>query len=112
MRQISVFEPQQIGGKWVSPLCLPVGNEIVCSSVAAALNLVWFSLNIAAERGDKDETARLALMCKAMLTVEQQGISIGSDDDLKEALDRVSEVEHTQSDDYNPYDDNDEEDGD
>lgn len=110
MRQISVFEPQQIGGKWVSPLCLPVGNEIVCSSVSAALNLVWFSLNIAAERKDKDEVARLALMCKAMLTVEQQGISIGSDEDLKEAIDRVTDVEHTQSDDYNPYDKDDEDD--
>ena len=92
MRQISVFEPQQIGGKWVSPLCLPVGDEVV-----------WFSLNIAAERKDKDEVGRLALMCKAMLTVEQQGISIGSDEDLEEALDRVTEVEHTQSDDYDPH---------
>lgn len=103
MRQISVFEPQQIGGKWVSPLCLPVSSDIICSSVSASLNLVWFSLNIAAERKNKDEVGRLALMCKAMLTVEQQGISIGSDADLQEALDRVTDVEHTQSDDYDPY---------
>jgi len=103
MKQISVFEPQQIGGKWVSPLCLPINNDLVCSSVSAALNLVWFSLNIAAERKDKQEVGRLALMCKAMLTVEQQGISIGSDEDLEEALDRVTEIEHTQSDDYDPH---------
>ena len=111
MKQISVFEPQQIGGKWVSPLCLPINNDLVCSSVSAALNLVWFSLNIAAERKDKQEVGRLALMCKAMLTVEQQGISIGSDEDLEEALDRVTEIEHTQSDDYDPHkkDDDDDE---
>ena len=111
MKQISVFEPQQIGGRWVDPLCLPVSNDIVCSSVSAALNLVWFSLNIAAERKDSDEVARLALMCKAMLTVEQQGISIGSEDDLKEALDRVSDVENSQADDYTNTDDDDEDAG-
>jgi predicted neuraminidase len=111
MKQISVFEPQQIGGRWVDPLCIPVGGDIICSSIAAALNLVWFSLNIAAERKDEDEVARLALMCKAMLTVEQSGISIGSDDDLKEALDRVSDVENSQADDYNNSDDDDEDAG-
>ena len=108
MRQISVFEPQQIAGKWVEPLCLPVSNDVVASSIAAALNLVWFSLNIAAERNDKKEVGRLALMCKAMLTVEQEGISIGCDDDLKEALDRVTDVEHTQSDDYDQDNEDDE----
>jgi hypothetical protein len=100
MKQISVFESQQIGGKWVEPICLPVSGDIIPSSVAAALNLIWFSLNIAAERNDKTEVGRLGLMCKAILTVEQAGISIGSDEDLKDALDRVEEVEDTQSDDY------------
>jgi hypothetical protein len=109
MKQISVFESQQIGGKWVTPLCLPVSGDIVASSVAAALNLIWFSLNIASERKDKAEVGRLALMCKAILTVEQEGISIGCDEDLKDALDRVTDVEQTQSDDYDPHDENDDE---
>jgi len=111
MKQISVFEPQQIGGKWIEPLCLPVGGDIICSSIAAAMNLVWFSLNIAKERNDETEVGRLALMCKAMLTVEQQGISIGSDEDLKDALDRVSEVEDSQANDYDNTDDEDEDAG-
>lgn len=112
MHQISVFEPQQIGGRWVNPLCLPVGDEIIARSVSASVNLLWFSLNIAAHQKDEKECDRLALMCKALLTIEHQGINIKDDDDLQDAIDSIDEVVDSQEDDYKDVDDSDDPEGD
>ena len=97
MMNISVFEPQQIGGKWVEPLCLPVKEEIISRSVSASINLLWFSLNIANHNKQTKECGRLALMVKAILCCEHGGINIADDDDLKDALDRVDELCDTQA---------------
>lgn len=95
---ISVFEPQQIGGKWVEPLCLPVKEEIISRSVSASINLLWFSLNIANHQKQEKECGRLGLMVKAILCCEHGGINIADDEELKEALDRVDELCDTQAD--------------
>ena len=107
MHQMSVFEPQQIGGRWVNPICLPVGEDTIARSVAGALNLLWFSLNIAAHKKDEKECDRLALMCKAILTIEHQGINIKDEDDLQDAIDSIDEVVNSQEDDYKDDDDSD-----
>lgn len=107
MHQMSVFEPQQIGGRWVNPLCLPVGEDTIARSVAGALNLLWFSLNIASHKKDKKECERLALMCKAILTIEHQGINIKDEDDLQDAIDSIDDVSDSQEDDYTDDDDSD-----
>jgi hypothetical protein len=107
MHQMSVFEPQQIGGKWVNPLCLPQGDDTIARSVAGALNLLWFSLNIAAHRKDSKECDRLALMCKAILTIEHQGINIKDENDLQDAIDSIDEVVDSQEDDYKDDDEDD-----
>lgn len=100
MNQMSVFEPQQIGGKWVTPLCLPTTDSIISRSISACVNLIWFSLNIASHQNDNDEVGRLALMCKAVISIEHKGVSITSDDELQEAIDRIDEVVNSQADDY------------
>lgn len=107
MHHMSVFEPQQIGGRWVNPLCLPMGDDTIARSVAGALNLLWFSLNIAAHKEDEKECDRLALMCKAILTIEHQGINITDEDELQDALDSIDEVVNSQGDDYNDEPDSD-----
>lgn len=103
MHQISVFEPQQIGGKWISPLCLPTSDEVIARSVSASVNLIWFSLHIAAHQKDKDECDRLALMCKALITIEHRGVDITNDEELKDAIDSIDDAVNSQADDY--YDD-------
>lgn len=100
MHQISVFEPQQIGGRWVNPICLPIDNDTISRSVCASVNLIWFSLNIASYQEDTKECGRLALMCKALLTIEHRGLSITDDDELQEALDKIQDLADSQGDDY------------
>jgi hypothetical protein len=101
---MSVFEPQQIGGKWVNPLCLPTTDDVISRSVSASVNLIWFSLNIASHQQDEKEIGRLALMCKAVITIEHKGVSITSDEELQEAIDRIDEVVNSQADDYDDED--------
>lgn len=103
MNQISVFEPQQIGGRWISPLTLPMSDEIIARSVSASVNLLWFSLHIAAHRKDKVECDRLALMCKALVTIEHKDSDPEECEELKDALDSIDDAVDSQSDDY--YDD-------
>jgi hypothetical protein len=107
MHQMSVFEPQQIGGKWVNPLCLPESDDVISRSVSASVNLIWFALNIASHQEDEKECGRLALMCKALITIEHKGVSITSDEELQEAIDKIDDVLNSQADDYD--DTNDEE---
>ena len=110
MHQISVFEPQQIGGRWISPLCLPTSDEVIARSVSASVNLLWFSLHIAAHKKDKPECDRLALMCKALVTIEHRGLDITNDEELKDAIDSIDDAVDSQADGY--YDDIDTEDED
>lgn len=104
---MSVFEPQQIGGKWVNPLCLPQTDDVISRSVSASVNLIWFSLNIASHQQDEKEMGRLALMVKALITIEHKGVSITSDEELQEAIDKIDDVVNSQADDYDDTDDED-----
>lgn len=46
-------------------------------------------------------------MCKALITIEHKGVSITSDEELQEAIDKIDDVLNSQADDYD--DTNDEE---
>jgi hypothetical protein len=77
---------------------------VISRSVSASVNLIWFSLNIASHQQDEKEIGRLALMCKAVITIEHKGVSITSDEELQEAIDRIDEVVNSQADDYDDED--------
>jgi hypothetical protein len=89
MRQISVFESQEIGGRTVDPLCSPVDLNNISTSVAAACNLIWFAMNIALAQKNKVEAIRLAHMLESILTIECEG---ASDEDLENSIERIEEA--------------------
>lgn len=89
MRQISVFESQEIGGRTVDPLCSPVDLNNISTSVAAACNLIWFAMNIALAQKNKVEAIRLAHMLESILTIECEG---SSDEDLDNSIERIEEA--------------------
>lgn len=89
MKQISVFDSQEIGGKTVEPLCSPVELNNISTSVAAATNLIWFAMNIALAQKDDQEAQRLARMVEAILTIECEG---ASEEDLEASLERIEDA--------------------
>jgi hypothetical protein len=92
VKQISVFEPQEIGGKTVPPLCEPVDNDNISTSVAAATNLIWFAMNIALAKKDRMEAGKLARMIEAIVEIEVEDMEEGSSDDYQATLDILNEV--------------------
>jgi hypothetical protein len=96
MKQISVFENQEIGGRTVEPLCSPVDDNNISCSVAAATNLIWFALNIALAQNNRQEAQRLARMVEAILVIECEG---SSEEDLDASLERIQDAfEETEGD--------------
>jgi hypothetical protein len=89
MKQISVFDSQEINGRTVEPLCSPIDNNNISTSVAAATNLIWFAMNIALAQNDKQEANRLARMVEAILTIECEG---SSEEDLEASLERIEDA--------------------
>lgn len=70
-RQISVFEPQEINGQTVEPLCIPhVEDDTLSASVAAATNLLWFSFHITLANKNPLEARRLIKMLRAVIEDE------------------------------------------
>ena len=92
VRQISVFEPQEIGGKTVPPLCEPVDNDNISTSVAAATNLIWFSMNIALAKGDRMEAGKLARMIEAIVEIEVEDMPEGTSEDYEATLEILNET--------------------
>ena len=108
MKNIMVFEAQMISGKWDQPLCLPMDTDIVVKSVSASINLIWFCLNIASHQKDEPECQKLALMIKALLTVETNFDRIGMVESKEEVFLMVDELCHPEDledDDFNGKED-------
>jgi hypothetical protein len=100
VRQISVFEAQEIGGKIVPPLCEPVDNDNISTSVAAATNLLWFAMNIALAKGDKIEAGKLARMVEGIVDIEVEDIPNGNEsEDYNETMNRLNEALEADDDD-------------
>ena len=102
VRQISVFEPQEIGGKTVPPLCEPVDNDNISTSVAAATNLIWFSMNIALAKGDRMEAGKLARMIEAIVEIEVEDMPNGTSEDYEATLDILNETLDPSEDEQGP----------
>jgi hypothetical protein len=92
VKQISVFEPQEIGGKTIPPLCEPIDDDTISTSVAAATNLIWFSMNIALAKKDRMEAGKLARMIEAIVEIEVEDMPDGSSEDYQATLDILNEV--------------------
>jgi hypothetical protein len=92
VKQISVFEPQEIGGKTVPPLCEPVDDDNISTSVAAATNLIWFAMNIAIAKKDRMEAGKMARMIEAIVEIEVEDMEEGTSEDYQATLDILNEV--------------------
>lgn len=92
VRQISVFEPQEIGGKIVPPLCEPIDNDNISSSVAAATNLLWFAMNIAIAKKDRLEAGKLARMIEGIVEIEVEDMPNGTSEDYENTLDILNQA--------------------
>jgi hypothetical protein len=92
VKQISVFEPQEIGGKTVPPLCEPVDDDNISTSVAAATNLIWFAMNIAIAKKDRLEAGKMARMIEAIVEIEVEDMEEGTSEDYQATLDILNEV--------------------
>lgn len=92
VRQISVFEAQEIGGKLVGPLCEPVDSDTISTSVAAATNLIWFSMHIALAKGDRIEAGKLARMIESIAEIEVEDIEEDVSEDYNQMMERINEA--------------------
>jgi hypothetical protein len=89
MKQISVFDSQEIGGRTVEPLCSPVDSNNISTAVAAATNLIWFAMNIALAQKDTNEASRMARMVESILVIECEN---ASEEDLEASLERIEDA--------------------
>lgn len=70
-KQISVFEPQEINGQIVEPLCIPhLEDDTLSSTVAAATNLLWFAFHITLANKNPLEARRVLKMLRAVIEDE------------------------------------------
>ena len=98
MNQISVFEPQEINGETVEPLCIPAMDNTVSKTVAGATNLLWFAFHICLASGAKGEAIRIAEMLKVVVDEE---VEDGFYAELDEA---INMLDGTQGDEYSDDD--------
>jgi hypothetical protein len=92
VRQISVFEAQEIGGRTVPPLCEPVDDDTISTSVAAATNLIWFSMNIALAKGDRIEAGKLARMIEGTVEIEIEDLPEGSSEEYEQVMEIINDA--------------------
>ncbi|NDB47494.1 MAG: hypothetical protein EB163_09550, partial [Nitrososphaeria archaeon] len=70
VKQISVFEPQEINGETVEPICMPASPSSVSHAVAGATNLIWFAFHLSLADRNLPECIRIAEILKSMLKKE------------------------------------------
>ena len=86
LQNISVFEPQDINGQIIEPLCIPALPSAVAHTVAGATNLLWFSFHLCLAEGNKIEAIRIAKMLKVVVDEET---AEGFGEQLNEAIDMM-----------------------
>ena len=92
VRQISVFDAQEIGGKIVHPLCEPISDDNISTSVSAATNLIWFAMNIAIAKNDRVQAGKLGRMIEGIVEIEVEDIPNREEDDLDETMKRIDDA--------------------
>jgi hypothetical protein len=85
---ISVFEPQDINGEIIEPLCIPAIPTAVAHTVAGATNLLWFSFHLCLAEKNRAEAIRIANMLKVVVDEET---SEGFGEQLQEAIDMLED---------------------
>ena len=98
MKEISVFEPQEINGETVDPLCVPALDTTIPQTVAGATNLLWFAFHLSLAEGNQQEAIKLAEMLKIAITDES---CEGFHQELDDAINMLDE---TQGDEYSDED--------
>ena len=98
MKEISVFEPQEINGETVDPLCVPALDTTISQTVAGATNLLWFAFHLSLAEGNQQEAIKLAEMLKIAITDES---CEGFHQELDDAINMLDE---TQGDEYSGED--------
>lgn len=89
VKQISVFEPQEINGEIVEPLCLPASDTSVSHAVAGATNLVWFAFHLSLADRNLQECIRLSEMLKSMLSSDADDEFFAELDDAVKMLENL-----------------------
>jgi hypothetical protein len=92
VRQISVFDSQEIGGKTVHPLCEPVSDDNISTSVSAATNLIWFAMNIAIAKNDRVQAGKLGRMIESIVEIEIEDLPNKEDSDLDATMKRIDDA--------------------
>lgn len=90
LQNISVFEPQDINGQIIEPLCIPALPSAVAHTVAGATNLLWFSFHLCLAEGNKMQAIRIAKMLKVVVDEET---AEGFGEQLQEAIDMLDDKE-------------------
>jgi hypothetical protein len=98
MKEISVFEPQEINGETVDPLCIPALDTTISQTVAGATNLLWFAFHLSLAEGNQQEAIKLAEMLKIAISDE---VCEGFHQELDDAINMLDE---TQEDEYSDED--------
>jgi Flp pilus assembly protein TadB len=88
LQNISVFEPQDINGEIIEPLCIPAMQTAVAHTVAGATNLLWFSFHLCLAERNKREAARIARMLQVVVDEET---AEGFAEQLQEAINLLDE---------------------
>lgn len=86
MNNISVFEPQDINGEIVEPLCVPAQENALSHTVAGATNLLWFAFHLALAEGNKEQAGRIGDMLK---TVVDEGVDADFAEGIDNAIDSL-----------------------
>lgn len=85
---VSVFSSRTICGEEIEPFCLPVSPDTTCQMVAAATNLIWWSIHEALADGKKSD----AVLCSMMLLdIVGREMSDVQKEEAKALLDEVFE---------------------
>jgi hypothetical protein len=87
MRDISVFEPQEINGFIVEPLCIPSTERAISQTVAGATNLLWFSFNLAIADNDREQAELISKMIKMVISEEMDTNLYGDMEDAMNSID-------------------------
>ena len=90
MRQISVFEPQEINGQIVEPICIPSDNTALAHTVAGATNLLWFAFHLAIAEGSVSHAKSIYKMLEVVVDGE---VNEEFRNKLKEAIKSLDEEE-------------------
>lgn len=93
-----MFEPQEINGETVDPLCVPALDTTISQTVAGATNLLWFAFHLSLAEGNQQEAIKLAEMLKIAITDES---CEGFHQELDDAINMLDE---TQGDEYSDED--------